>query len=72
MTDPELPAPIPVVIDQPITLKVRKRWPIALGAIVGALLPVALELGILGPQVARDVREACLVLVGPHHGPGTR
>jgi hypothetical protein len=72
MTNPEPPAPIPVVIETPITVKGKKRWPIALGATLGALLPVALELGILGPQVARDVREACLVLVGPHHGPGTR
>ncbi len=72
MNDPEVPPPIPVVIEQPITVKGKKRWPIALGATVGALLPVALELGILGPQVARDVREACLVLVGPHHGQGIR
>jgi hypothetical protein len=72
MNELEKPPSIPVVIEQPITVKGKKRWPIALGATVGALLPVALELGILGPQVARDVREACLVLVGSQHGPGTR
>jgi hypothetical protein len=72
MNDPETSLPIPVIIDQPITVKGKKRWPIALGATVGALLPVALELGMLGPQVARDVRQACLVLVGAPHVHGIK
>jgi hypothetical protein len=42
-----------------------KAWLIASGAALGALLPVALELGALGPQLAHDVRQVCAALQVP-------
>lgn len=58
--------PVPVTVSEPITVNIRrkKRWPIALGALLGALLPAAVELGILGPQLAEQARAVCLAL-GP-------
>jgi hypothetical protein len=65
----EIPSPIPVAVTEPIVLtdRRRKRWPIAAGALAGVLLPLVVELGILGPQLAAQVRDACLVVVSPHH-----
>jgi hypothetical protein len=41
----------------------KKRWPILVGALLGALLPVLLEAGILGLQVEQDVRRMCVGLL---------
>ncbi len=43
----------------------KKRWPILVGALLGALLPVLVEAGILGLQSADHVRQLCVGLL--HH-----
>jgi hypothetical protein len=41
----------------------KKRWPILLGALLGAVLPVLLEAGILGLQSRDAVRQMCVGLL---------
>jgi hypothetical protein len=41
----------------------KKRWPILAGALLGALLPVLVEAGILGLSAADDVRQMCVGLL---------
>jgi hypothetical protein len=41
----------------------RKRWPILVGTLLGALLPVAIEAGILGLEASHDVRRLCVGLL---------
>jgi hypothetical protein len=43
----------------------KKRWPILVGALLGALLPVVVEAGMLGLSAAHDVRQMCVGLL--HH-----
>ncbi len=64
------PVPDPAALDQqPVQVEVvavplletrtKKRWLIALGALLGALLPALIEAGILGPQLAAQVHDVC-------------
>ncbi len=41
----------------------KKKWPILLGALLGAVLPVLLEAGILGLQSRDAVRQMCVGLL---------
>ncbi len=47
----------------------KKRWPILVGALLGALLPVLVEAGILGLQAGEHARQMC---VGLLHGDALR
>jgi cobalamin synthase len=41
----------------------KKRWPILVGALLGALLPVLVEAGLVGLSAAHDVRQMCVGLL---------
>jgi hypothetical protein len=41
----------------------KKRWPILVGALLGALLPVLVEAGILGLSAAHGARQMCVGLL---------
>jgi hypothetical protein len=43
--------------------RIKKRWPMLVGALLGALLPVLLEAGILGLELQRGVRQMCVGLL---------
>ncbi len=43
--------------------RIKNRWPMLVGALLGALLPVLLEAGILGLDLSQDVRQMCVGLL---------
>jgi hypothetical protein len=57
-SDPQ-PLQVEVVAVPTISTRTKKRWLIALGALLGALLPALIEVGILGPQLAAQVHDVC-------------
>ncbi len=59
--DPQ-PLQVEVVAVPPQKKRTKTRWLIALGALLGALLPAVLELGILGPDIASLAAKACDVV----------
>jgi hypothetical protein len=50
---------VEVVAVPPLETRTKKRWLIALGALLGALLPAIIEAGILGPHLAAQVHDLC-------------